>query len=136
MTNLLGSVVLSNIENAASLADNVLVLSGYFSTRVDLDELRELFRSAADNGAVNTVVGGVQKFFDLTSDRRLTCYCLFDSDKIVDGWYGLRRFRYAPGEFGGHYPWSVELFFLGSDGFYQRGYDVEDLAEESNDWGL
>ena len=136
MANLLGPLTLPYIDSAARLSDNALVLGGYFSSRAALDGLRELFRRAPDNTSVKTVVGGREQGYDLTDDHGLTAYCLFDSDRIPDGWYLLRALRYVPDEYAGHYPFSAELFFLGTDGFWQRGYDVEDLTEESNDWSL
>jgi len=134
MTNYLGPVILDHVQNVASLADNTLILSGYYANRISLDELRELFRAAPDNAVIISVPGGIQRGDDLTSDLRLTWRCLFDSDKIVDGWYLLARFRYAPDEFSNYYPWRVELFFLGTAGIWKEGFGTEDLEAESNDW--
>lgn len=136
MANYIGPVVLEAIR-AFVREDNTVTLSGWFTSRGKLDGLAELFRRAPEGSAINTVLGGIQKGFDLTSDNRLTQYCLFDDERLVDGWYLLRRFRYEPRQdTSAVYPFMVEMFFLGTSAEYQPGYDIQDLEEVENDWGI
>jgi len=135
MTDCIGPVTIYKI-GTFSKNDNIIVLSGFFQTRHELDGLADIFRKSPYGSALNTVIGGLQKGHDLTKDRRLTQYCMFDSDKLLDGYYLLREFHFVPDQYERHYPFRCELFFLGSKGFYKKGFETEDLDSESNDWSI
>jgi len=115
---------------------NAVVLSGFFDTRHGLDQLNDLFRKAPDGSAVHSILGGIQKGEDLTPDHRLIQYCCFDSDKLIDGYYLLRTHRFLPDQYVGHYPFRIELFFLGSKGIWKKGYIIQDLESETNSWDI
>jgi len=133
MADLVGPVELDAVSSF-SLRGNIVVISGWQTTKAKLESLAELFRFAPENSAVQTVMGGLQHGYDLTEDSMLTWRCLFDDARLRNGYYLLRSFRYATSSVSNHYPFWIELFFLG--GNLQPAYLLTDLESVTNDWNI
>ncbi|MHA1613234.1 MAG: hypothetical protein ACTSYJ_00130 [Candidatus Thorarchaeota archaeon] len=133
MADLIGPVQIDAISSF-SLRGNIVVISGWQTSKVKLESLAELFRKAPENSAIQTVMGGVQRGYDLTDDSLLTWRCLFDDARLRDGYYLLRNFRYTASRVSNHYPFWIEIFFLG--GNLQPGYLLTDLESVTNDWNI
>lgn len=138
MVVMIGSKLLPNLAGVppASRQDNRVSITGFFSSRLKYDELRELFRKAPNGVAINTFLGGHETGFDKTDDSVLTQYCIFDDDYIKDGWYMLLGAGYTPEKYQSYFPFNATLLFLGGQGTIQLGFSAYLLDEETNDWGL
>ena len=135
LADMVGPVEIDGIS-AFSQRGNVVVLSGWQTSRQALESLAELFRRAPENSVVQTVLGGVQRGFDLTPDSMLTHVCLFDDQRLRAGWYLLRRFSYRASSIQNHYRFTIELLHLGPYGSLMHGYEAEGLGAVSNDWNI
>lgn len=133
MADLIGPVQIDSISSF-SQRGNIVVISGWQTAKTKLESLAELFRNAPENSAIQTVMGGVQRGYDLTEDSLLTWRCLFDDTRLHDGWYLLRNFRYVAGSVSNYFPFWIELFFLGAN--LQQGYLITDLESVTNDWNI
>lgn len=111
-------------------------------TQTEFEQMRELFAKAEYGTAVHQITGERPYGEDLTADAVNTVYCTFThgtSGKVQDGWYLLRpSFTYVEGESAeGHaYVCAFQLFFLGTDAYYQSCYNIIELESEENDWEI
>jgi len=76
---------------------------------------------------------------DYTLDQRYIKYVQFASahgPKV--GWYLLRRFAPSADESarGMSYPYSINLFFLGTNATLKDGFKLMGLGVERNSWGI
>jgi len=134
MTDKIGPVDLDNVEHGSfNASDNETTLQGFFDTRREFNELKELFALCKQVSIIQKL-GGHYVCFDTTPANQNKQYCLFDHDKCVDGWYALRSFQFIGSEFHAHWSFALTLFYLGTDGFIKREYDMLDLEDVSNDW--
>ena len=115
------------------------------SACVDIDEftqMRELFAKAEYGTAVHQIPGSRPFGEDLSADAVNTVYCTWThgtSKKVLNGWYLLRpSFTYVEDESpeGHHYVYTIQLFFLGTDSYYQATYNVIDLTTLESDWDI
>jgi len=114
-------------------------LIGSMDTLTRLTELREKFSKAPYGTAVHQVPGRRPKGEDMTSDNRLTAFCQFThGDRPLDGWYLLRTFNMVENEtpLGVAYNWSINLFWLGSNSYYNACYLVTDVDVLASDWSI
>jgi len=134
MTDKIGPVNLDNVEAGSfSESDNETSLRGQFNTRREFNELKELF-ALSKNTSIIQKLGGHYVCFDTTPENQNKQYCLFDHDKGLDGWYCLRGFRFIGSEWDNHWGFGLSMFFLGTDRFLKREYDMRDVEDETNDW--
>ena len=124
-----------------------VTLVGSVDRDEDLHSLRELFAKSRVGTAVHDVTGTRPFGEDMDEDQRNTQYVQFThGDRPITGWYLLRGFRMFQNETPvgadeAQYAFTVDLFFLGTDAFYQAGFivkDMEDVEDEidDNDWGI
>lgn len=138
MTNKIGALEIPYLTRppTVSLSGNILKVSGYFATRAELAQLQEMCRKAEGGTSIHTFVGGIQTGFDCTEGSVLTQYCEFDADHIKDGYYLIRSLNINFENYPSHYPFSLELMFLGTPDYLQAGYSVYGLEEIENSWGI
>ena len=116
-------------------------------TSAQFNQIRELWAKTDYGTAVHPVPGERPYGEDMTTEQRNTQYVDFTSGttgKPQDGWYLLRpshRFYEDESPEGHSYYAVVNLFFLGTDQYYQQGYVVGDMldAEDDaalNEWGI
>jgi hypothetical protein len=119
-----------------------VTVTGCFDDAPRFNQLREAFAKADYGTAVHAVPGGRPYGEDMTKDEVLTVYCTWThgtEGKIQDGWYLLR----PPHSFiedetpeGHSYVFSIRLFFLGTDAYYQACYDCLDMEALDSDWDI
>lgn len=142
----IGSVTL-DIPVAYRRSGYTVSMMGSQNDSEGFNELRELFAKAEFGTAIHAVPGERPFGEDLTDDLSLTQYVIFThgtSGKPQDGYYLLRpghSFVEDRTPEGHSYVWSINLFFLGTDSFYQNGFVVKgmtDVATEKDDngWGI
>lgn len=136
MTDKIGDLTLDHVTGYHA-ADNTVTLTGFCSTRAALDLLREMFRKAVGNVTVNNLIGGREIGYDVTPDSALTKYCQFDSDKLYDGWYMLIGIDYPPrNDSTNYYPYTLKLFYMGSNSGLIQGFSLSLMEDEDNDWEI
>lgn len=135
MTNLIGPVSVPDI-NAYSKSGNKIKIRGTCTTEANLQQVRELFRLAPGNIAIAELIGGPEVAYDLTDDSVLTQYCIWDSAKQKAGWYALISFSEEANASLLVWPFTAELFWLGTDAELIRGLDIFRLDPLTNDWSL
>jgi len=105
-------------------------------------QMRELFAKAEYGTAVHQIPGERPYGEDLSADSVNTVYCTWTqgtSGKVPNGWYLLRSsFSYIEDESpeGNSYVYTIGLFFIGTDAYYQAAYGVIDLDVLDSDWGI
>lgn len=135
MADYIGEIELDRVVEY-DRSGNTVTIEGHMNTRSKLDQLREMFRKCPGNAVVHNVVGGHEIGYDATPGSVLTQYCSFadQSDKARDGWYLLLSMSYGATKLVNHWPFSVQLHFLGAHDFVHKAYDVYNLVEETSDW--
>lgn len=122
--------------NVYSLSKRDAALSGYFTSALKRDELRELCDKCEASEAIDLLDGSVEAV-DLSEDQKNIVYCLFDEDQYLDGFYLITGYQYSPRTgYLNYYPFAVTILLLGSNAVWQRAYELVDLEELTNDWGL
>ncbi len=134
MTDSIGAVELLMVEMGGySMRDRALSLQGYFASRVLWNQLNEMF-ALSKQAIINQLMGGRYIYNDLTEAERNVQYCLFDSDRALNGFYVLRGFGFSATQMPTHYPWRATLFFIGTNSIRQRGYAFLNMEDKANDW--
>lgn len=134
MVNKIGGIDLDMVEMGGyNVRDRTLALKGYFNTRVKWNQLNEMF-ALCKQAVINQLMGDRYIYYDLTEGERNVMYCMFDSDKAMNGFYVLRGFGFGATQMPTHYPWAASLFFIGTDAIRQRGYALQKLEDLTNDW--
>lgn len=134
MTDQIGGVEIE-ILSVFRLNRRVISLSGDLSTESNRTELEELFRDSESGGMGHIIPGGPPLVEDYTDDERYIQFCIFDSDRIKDGWYLLQGFQKGE-DVTSLYPYTVKLFFYGTMADVKPGFAITDVDEISNDWGI
>ena len=117
-------------------------MEAYVGTEELFTQMRELFAKTEYGTAIHDVPGERPYGEDLTTDGRNTQYVTFTtgtSGKVYNGWYLLRpSFAYVEDDTprGYHYVYDINLFFLGTDSYYQSAYNCIDLEVEDSDWEI
>ena len=120
----------------------VVTMRGGVDRHEDLHALRELFAKSREGTAIHDSSEGRPLGEDMDVDLRNTQYVQFShGDRPITAWYLLRGFSYFGDEtpLGADratYLFAVELFLIGTTGFYVAGFGCIDLDEEASDWGI
>lgn len=114
----------------------------YVETEELFTQMRELFAKADYGTAIHSIPGERPYGEDLTAEGRNTQYVIFTSGtsgKVSNGWYLLRpSFAYVENDTprGYTYVYDINLFFLGTDAYYQSCYSCVGLEVEESDWDI
>lgn len=120
----------------------VVTMRGGVDRYEDLHALRELFSKSREGTAIHYSCEGHPLGEDMDVELRNTQYVQFShGDRPVTAWYLLRGFSYfgdetPMGADRATYVFTVELFFLGTIGYYAAGFAMKDLDEATSDWGI
>ena len=119
-----------------------VTMTGCFDDKTRFNELREAFAKADTGTTIHAVPGARPYGEDMTLDEILTQLCVFTAGtdgKVQDGYYLLRpHFSFIEDETpeGHSYVFSIRLFFLGTDAYYQACYGCIDCEALDSDWDI
>ena len=111
---------------------------GTVNTLAQLTQLKELFAKAEAGSAIHDDIPGERPIGeDLTEDHQNTQYCAWThGEKPQDGFYLLRGIQTFEDDtpVGFAYSFSMSLFWMGTDSYYQDGARAKNMEHLENDW--
>jgi len=136
MTNLIHDFPLNAVTGYVFSRKEVRI-DGYETDKSQLTALIEMFSRAAYNVLYKERPAGSSYVMDLTADQRNLMFCIFDTEELITGWYGLKTINYSPmqGRID-HFPFRITLFYVGTLTGYQSWYELQNIEQLTNDWSI
>jgi len=113
--------------------------SGVLEDVAQHDELNEMFWVAENETAIQRIMGTRFYGVDFSMDQRYIQYLQVPvANQPKTGWYLLRRLLSfaTPTPLGLEFPFTIMVFFLGTNATMQAGFKAFGPGVRRNDWGL